>query len=258
MKKILVTCLFACLPVFAHAAGGSVHLESADINLENKNSLRNGAKLFMNYCLSCHSASSQRYNRMAKDLGLTKEQVEQNMMFVANFENLEEGEPGKIGDLMNIAMTTKDAKNWFGTAVPDLTVVERSRAQLLGASGADWLYTYMISFYIDESRPFGVNNTVFPNVGMPHVLWELEGLKKKVTVKDEDGHETTKFVQVTEGKMTPAEYKQNMKDLVNFMTYMAEPIRIERQRTGIFVMFFLVIFFIIAYLLKKEYWKDVH
>lgn len=258
MKKILISCLLACLPAFVHASGGELHLEKADINLENKDSLRNGAKLFVNYCLSCHSAAAMRYNRVAKDLGLSKAQVEDNLMFISSFDKLETGEDGKIGDQMKVAMAPGDAKKWFGTAVPDLSVVERSRKELFGHSGADWLYGYLTSFYLDDSRPFGVNNTVFPNVGMPHVLWELEGLKKKVTEKDEHGHEVTRFVQVTEGKMSPVEYKQNMKDLVNFMTYMAEPIKLKRQQTGIFVMFFLVIFFVIAYLLKKEYWKDVH
>jgi len=251
MKKKLITCLLLCLPIFAHAAGGGIHLEKADINLENKNSLRHGAKLFVNYCLSCHSANYMRYNRMAKDLGLTDEQVEDKMMFIANFDKLEEGEAKKIGDLMTIAMQPKDAKKYFGTAVPDLTVTARAR-------GADWLYTYLTSFHVDSKRPFGVNNTLFSNVSMPHVLWELDGLKKKVTVKDEAGHETVKLVPVTEGKLSDAEYKRAVNDLVNFMVYMGEPIKVERQRIGIFVMFFLIIFFLIAYLLKKEYWKDVH
>jgi ubiquinol-cytochrome c reductase cytochrome c1 subunit len=152
---------------------------------------------------------------------------------------------------MTIAMQKQDSEKYFGTAVPDLTVIARAR-------GADYLYTYLNTFYLDETRPFGVNNTTFPNVGMPHVLWELDGLKKKVTVKDEHGHETVKLERVTEGKMSEAEYKRAMNDLVNFLVYMGEPIKVERQRTGIFVMFFLLIFFLFAYLLKKEYWKDVH
>jgi ubiquinol-cytochrome c reductase cytochrome c1 subunit len=200
-----------------------------------------------------------RYNRMAKDLGLTDEQVEDNMMFIANFDKLEEGEARKIGDLMTVAMTRENSKKYFGTAVPDLTVTARAR-------GADWLYTYLTTFYLDAKRPFGVNNTTFGNVGMPHVLWELDGFKELVpkkdadgnVMKDESGHEIMELVRVSEGTMTEAEYKRAVNDLVNFMVYMGEPIQLERQRTGIFVMFFLVIFFLFAFLLKKEYWKDVH
>jgi ubiquinol-cytochrome c reductase cytochrome c1 subunit len=248
MKKLLTICVLLCLPVFANAAGGDVHLEKADINLENKSSLRHGAKLFVNYCLSCHSASFMRYNRMAKDLALTDDQVENNMMFVADFNKLEAGEAKKIGDLMTVAMTKKDGEKYFGTAVPDLSVIAR-------AKGADYLYTYLTTFYLDENRPFGVNNTTFANASMPHVLWKLEGLKKLVG-NDEDGK--PRFEYVTKGKMSEADYKAAVTDLVNFMVYMGEPIKLERQRTGIFVMFFLVIFFLFAYLLKKEYWKDVH
>jgi ubiquinol-cytochrome c reductase cytochrome c1 subunit len=261
MKKILTTCLLLCLPVFAQAAGGDVPLEKADINLENKSSLRHGAKLFMNYCLSCHSAGYMRYNRMAKDLGLTDEQVENNMMFVASFEKEDApaGEAKSIGSLMTIAMQPKEAKKYFGTTVPDLSVMVRSKNQLFApSSGADWLYTYLTTFYIDESRPFGVNNEVSGNVAMPHVFWELEGLKKRVPIKREGGKETFKYEYVTEGKLSEVEYKRAVNDLVNFMVYMSEPIKVERQRTGIFVMFFLLIFFFFAYLLKKEFWKDVH
>jgi len=247
MKKKLITCLLFCLPIFAHASSG-VHLEKADINLENKGSLRSGAKLFVNYCLSCHSASYMRYNRMAKDLGLSDEQVEQNMMFIANFDKLEQGQAKKIGELMTVALRKKDGEKYFDIAVPDLTVLARAR-------GADYLYTYLTTFYLDEKRPFGVNNTTFGNVGMPHVLWELEG-QKNLVGHDEDGK--PKFKYVTKGKLSETEYKAAMTDLVNFMVYMGEPIKLERQRIGIFVMFFLVIFFVIAYLLKKEYWKDVH
>jgi ubiquinol-cytochrome c reductase cytochrome c1 subunit len=253
MKKLIITCLLLCLPVFAHASSEGIHLEKADVNLENKTSLRHGAKLFVNYCLSCHSASYMRYNRMAKDLGLTDDQVEENMMFIADFtkDDAPQGVAKSIGSLMTISMQKSDSEKYFGTAVPDLTVIARAR-------GADYLYTYLTTFYLDDKRPTGVNNLAFDNVGMPHVLWELDGLKKKVTVKDEHGHETVKLERVTEGKMSDAEYKRSMNDLVNFLVYMGEPIKVERQRIGIFVMFFLLIFFLFAYLLKKEYWKDVH
>jgi len=160
------------------------------------------------------------------------------------------------GDLMTVALQSKDAKKYFGTAVPDLTVITRAR-------GSEWVYDYLNTFYVDEKRGVGVNNVRFPNVGMPHVLWELEGLKKPVyeTRKDTHGKEVKQLVDfeiIREGKMTPAEYQSATNDLVNFMTYMAEPVRLERQRLGIFVLLFLAIFFIFAYLLKKEYWKDVH
>jgi len=255
MKKKLITLFLLCMPVMAMASAGGVKLDKADINLENKQSLRNGAKLFVNYCLSCHSASYMRYNRMGRDLGLSDKQVQENMIFVANFEKEERGEPKKAGDLMTVAMQKKDAKTFFGTEVPDLTVVARAR-------GADWLYTYLTTFYTDEKRPFGVNNAAFQNVGMPHVLWQLQGLKKKVVTKEKDSHghevEHVSFETVTEGSMSDVEYKRAMNDLVNFMVYMGEPIKLERQRIGIFVMFFLAFFFVLAYLLKKEYWNDIH
>ncbi len=258
MKKKLITCLLLCLPIFAHASSG-VQLSKADINLENKDSLRAGAKLFVNYCLSCHSASFMRYNRMGKDLSMSDDQVEQNLMFVANFENEDFGEPKKVGELMTVAMKAKDAKKYFGTLVPDLTVVARVR-------GADWLYSYLTSFYEDENRPFGVNNTVFSSVAMPHVLWELDGVKQRVARKDKNGNEIKdhngrvemELVKTTEGTMSDVEYKRAINDLVNFMVYMSEPIKLERQNIGIFVMFFLLVFFLFAYLLKKEYWKDIH
>ena len=257
MKKLLLTYLL-CLPMSAFASSG-VHLEKADINLENKTSLRTGAKLFVNYCLSCHSASYMRYNRMGKDLGMSDEQVEENLMFVASFEKLDSGEPKNVGALMKVAMKTKEAKKYFGIPAPDLTVIARAR-------GADWLYSYLTSFYADEKRPFGVNNTVFPSVGMPHVLWELEGLKQRVPVLDEKGmvmkdargHDVMEMVPLTKGKLSDVEYKHAVNDLVNFMVYMGEPIKLERQRIGIFVMFFLMLFFVVAYFLKKEYWTDVH
>jgi ubiquinol-cytochrome c reductase cytochrome c1 subunit len=262
MKKIILTITLALLPLTGFAAGGAhepvLDKYTLDLNLGNKDSLRNGAKLFVNYCLSCHSAAYMRYNRMGRDLGLTDEQVANNLMFVADFSDDEkpEGQPKKIGELMTVALKTKDAKAYFGTAVPDLTVVSRSR-------GSEWLYDYLNTFYVDEKRNVGVNNVRFKNVGMPHVLWELEGLKKPVykTTTDSHGKEIKQIVDfeyIREGKMTPAEYQSAMNDLVNFMTYMGEPIRLERQRTGIFVLFFLAILFVFAYMLKKEYWKDIH
>ncbi len=246
MKKIISAFLLGLLPTLALAGGGGVKLDKADIDLHDQDSLRRGAKLFVNYCLSCHSAAYMRYNRMGQDLGLTDAQVKENLMFAAE----------KVGETMTIAMPAEDAKRWFGTKVPDLTVVARAR-------GADWLYSYLRGFYLDGSRPWGVNNTVFKDVGMPHVLWELEGLKKPVfeVTKDHEGNEVKHIVgfeQVAPGKLSKAEYDLAVRDLVNFMVYMGEPAKLKRYTIGVWVLLYLAILFVVAYALKKEYWKDIH
>ena len=257
MKKKILILLLLCFPLLAVASEGGENLMKADVNLENKNSLRNGAKLFVNYCMSCHSAKYMRYIHVARDLELSDKQMQKNLILVSDFsdESKPDGVDKKVGSLMTVAMQSKDAQKWFGTAVPDLTLVARVR-------GADWLYTYLNSFYLDPSRPTGANNELFKNVGMPDVLWELHGLRSMHTskVKDSHGNEVEKvsFEQVTDGKMTEAEYHKATNDLVNFLVYLGEPVKMERQRVGLLVMFYLVIFFIFAYLLKKEYWKDVH
>ncbi len=256
MKKIIVAFLMSMTPVLVQASGDGMHNDKVDIDLNNKASLQNGAKLFVNYCLSCHSAKAMRYNRMAKDLGMTENQVVDNLIFTADYSKKPQGEPNKVGSLMEVAMRINDAKQWFGTKIPDLSVVARAR-------GADWLYTYLRTFYLDESRPFGVNNQRFPNVGMPHVLWELEGLKKPVyeSHKGEDGKEhrvISGFETVVPGKMSKVEFDNAMRDLVNYMVYMGEPALLERKTIGVWVMLFLVLFFFVSYALKKEYWKDVH
>ncbi|MFP3872836.1 MAG: cytochrome c1 [Thiohalophilus sp.] len=255
MKKI-TTFLLMMVPVAVLAAGGDVKLEKADIDLNNQASLQRGAQLYINYCMGCHSLSSMRYNRMGEDLGLSDEQLVQNLMPVADFSKLPGGQPPKTGTLMKNAMPAEDSEGWFGTKVPDLSVVARSR-------GADWLYTYLKTFYVDDTRPMGVNNEVFPLVGMPHVLWELEGLKKPVyeTHEDEDGEEVKTVVDyemVKEGSMSPAEYDDAVRDLVNFMVYVGEPVKLDRYKIGVWVILFLVVLFFLAYALKKEYWKDVH
>jgi ubiquinol-cytochrome c reductase cytochrome c1 subunit len=256
MKKI--TAFFLMLvPVAAMAAGGGhLPLYNADVDLNNKASLQHGAKLYVNYCMGCHSLSAMRYNRMGKDLGLTDEQMVQNLMFVSDFSKSPKGETPKIGTLMKIAMPKEDSANWFGTKIPDLSVVARSR-------GADWLYTYLKTFYVDDSRPMGVNNARFPNVGMPHVLWELEGLKKPIyeTHKSAEGH-TVKTIAdyeyVQEGSMTPAEYDSAVRDLVNFLVYVGEPAKLVRYNIGVWVILFLVVLFFFSYALKKDFWRDVH
>jgi len=247
MRKIIAALVLSLAPLAALAAGGTgVPLQQANIDPEDKASLQRGAQLFVNYCLSCHSAAYQRYNRTGRDIGLTDEQVKANLMFAAD----------KIGELMEVAMRKEDASVWFGTAVPDLSLVARSR-------GVDWLYTYLLSFYADPSRPFGVNNIVFRDVGMPHVLWGLQGLQAAVykEVEGHDGEKTEmfdKFELVQEGTMTEVEYKRAMRDLVNFLAYVGEPAKLERIRLGYWVLGFLLVFFVVSYLLKKEYWKDVH
>lgn len=246
MKNLIIALVFGLLSLSVHASSEGMQNMKVDIDLENKASLQRGARLFTNYCLSCHSANYMRYNRMAADLGLTDKQVAENLMFAGE----------KVGETMTVAMTKEDGKTFFGTKVPDLTVIARSR-------GPDWLYTYLKTFYVDASRPWGVNNARFPSVGMPHVLWELEGLKKPVYEMHtgHGGHEEKTLVgyeTVVPGKMTAVEYDSAMKDLVNFLTYMGEPIKLERQRWGILAMIFLALLFVVAYALKKEYWRDVH
>ncbi len=241
------------------AAGGGHHgvpLQKADINLDNKASLQRGFKYVVNYCLSCHAASYARFNRVGRDLGISDKQLKENLIFTSN----ERGEQSKVGDLMKVAIPKTYAKEAFGTVPPDLSLLTRSR-------GADWIYTYLKSFYRDDSRPFGVNNLVFPDVGMPHVLWELQGWQEKVTHNAggehaEDGHgenhETVTLELVEPGKLTPAEYDQVARDITNFMAYLAEPVQQQRKRIGFFVLLYLALFFVVAYFLKKEYWKDVH
>ena len=228
MKKLIVALLLAVAPVLSQA------------------SLQRGARTFVNYCLSCHSAKYQRFNRLAKDLGLTKQEVKENLMFVTD----------KIGDTMQVAMPSEEAAKWFGKAPPDLSVIARAR-------GADWIYTYLQSFYQDDSRPWGVNNEVFKDVGMPNVLWELQGAQKPVykTEKDMAGNDTQvfdHFEQVSPGSQSPEEFEETVRDLTNFLVYVGEPIQLKRHQMGKWVLLFIAVFFVLAYLLKKEYWKDVH
>lgn len=244
IKQIIAGALFAALPLTSFASGGDIKLDKAPINLNNKASLQRGAQVFVNYCLSCHSANYMRYNRL-QDIGLSEKQIKENLMFTSE----------KVGETMTIAMNKKDAKGWFGATPPDLTVIARS-------NGADWLYTYLRGFYKDESRPTGWNNTVFDKVGMPHVLWQEQGTQvlQHTKVKDAKGHEheVSKLVLETQGTKTPVEYSQMIADLTNYLVYMGEPAKLERYNIGMFVLAFLFVLFIFAYYLKKEYWKDIH
>jgi ubiquinol-cytochrome c reductase cytochrome c1 subunit len=211
--------------------------------------LQNGAKLFVNYCLNCHSAAFMRYNRL-QDIGLTEAQIKDNLLFATD----------KVGETMKAAIDPKQAKEWFGANPPDLTLVARSRAGH-GGTGADYLYTYLRTYYRDETKETGWNNLVFPSVGMPHVLWELQGDRRPVfeTVA-EHGHETKVFKgweQVSPGTMTPLQYDQSVGDLVSFLQWMAEPAQNTRVRVGVWVLLFLSLFSLIAWRLNAAYWKDV-
>ena len=251
MKKQILTLILSVLPTFAFAVGGSVHFDSAPIDTSDMESVKRGAKHFIDYCFSCHEAKYMRYNRIARDTGMTDEELREEMIFTTN----EDGKPTKVGSLMKVAMTDDYAKKAFGTAVPDLTLTARAR-------GADWLYTYLRSFYIDPYRPTGMNNLVFPDVSMPNVLSSLQGLQKAVYKTETHQGVEVEHVDHLElaqpGSMTTEEFDAFVADLVNFMVYLGEPVQNERESLGIKVLIFLVIFFVFAYLLKKEYWKDVH
>lgn len=242
MKKILF--LFLAMPIVAMAST-SVHLDKAPVNVKDNESLQRGAAVFVNYCLNCHSANYMRYNRM-QDFGLTEQQIINSLLYAAE----------KPGELMKVAMRPKDAKEWFGAAPPDLSVIARSR-------GSDWVYTYLRGFYRDDSRPTGWNNLVFDKVGMPHVLHELQGQMAPVykTVKNEEGNEhqvIDHLVLAKPGKVTQAEYDALVGDLVNYLTWMGEPAQTQRKNVGLVVLFFLGIFYVVAYYLKREFWKDIH
>lgn len=237
MKKILITLLFA--PVMALASGAAIHLDRAPDVQGNLPALQNGAKLFVNYCLNCHGASFVRYNRLT-ELGLTEQQIKENLMFTAD----------KIGEPMRVAIRADEARKWFGATPPDLTLVTRARSSEHG-SGADWVYTYLRSFYQDEKRPTGWNNVVFENVGMPHVLYELQGTQVL-------NHETHKLQLLKAGTQSPQTYDENVRDLVGFLVWMSEPVASYRKHLGWLVLAFLAVLFVVTYALKKEYWKDIH
>jgi len=253
MKNTFITLFMAAvmlLPMMADASSGA-HLYKAPIDINDKESLKRGAKDFADYCYSCHAASFMRFNRIAKDLDMSEDEVRGMMIHTRD----KKGAPTKIGDLMTVSMTGDYAKNAFGTAVPDLSLVARAR-------GADWVYTYLRSFYLDESRPTGFNNTVFPDVGMPNVLWSLQGLQEaEYKTVEHEGVETKHLEHlklVQPGKLSHVEYDMFLGDLTNFMVYLAEPVQVERRQIGWKVLLFLVVLFGFAYALKKEYWKDVH
>jgi ubiquinol-cytochrome c reductase cytochrome c1 subunit len=250
MKKWIVGCMMALgLAGGAQASGASFPLDKAPNLTNDMAALQNGAKLFVNYCLNCHSAAFMRFNRL-KDIGLTDRQIKENLLFTTD----------KVGEVMKATIDPKQAKDWFGANPPDLTLVARSRASGAG-SGADYLYTYLRTYYRDPAKPTGWNNMAFPNVGMPHVLWQLQGERKPVfeTVQSH-GHETQVlkgWEQVTPGTLSPAEYDRAVGDLVAFMQWMAEPVQNNRVRIGVWVLLFLGVFTLVAWRLNAAYWKNV-
>jgi ubiquinol-cytochrome c reductase cytochrome c1 subunit len=244
MNKILACLLLLVAPALASANTGAVQLDHAPINLHDKLSLQRGARVFVNHCLNCHSASVMRYARLA-DLGLSEAQIRDNLMFTTE----------KIGEPMVAGMTPAVAKAAFGVVPPDLSLVGRSR-------GPDWLYTYMRSFYRDPASKTGWNNAVFPNVAMPHVLWEYQGdAVMHVTEKMDPGTGDMKVSRhlalERPGTLKPVDYDLQVADLVNYLAYMAEPAQTDRKQWGILVLFFLAGFFVLTLMLKTEYWKDV-
>ena len=204
-------------------------------------SLQRGARYFVNYCLGCHSAQYVRYSRVAEDLGIGEQQLVENLMFTGE----------RPFDTMQNAMSAEDANRWFGVVPPDMSLLARSR-------GTDYIYSFLRSFYASPERPTGVDNTVLPGTAMPHVLWELQGVQQAVYTTDEAGNEHfERFVAGTPGQLTAAEYDDVVRDIVNFLDYMSEPMQLERQAIGIRVIAFLLVFLVLAYMLKKEVWKDV-
>ena len=235
LKKFLIALLFAPLAAMASV---SLKLDRAPDRATDQAALQNGAKLFVNYCLNCHGASFVRYNRLM-DIGLSEQQIKDNLLFTAD----------KSGEPMGISMSRKDAKEFFGAWPPDLSLIARARASGDG-SGADWLYTYLRGYYKDEKRPTGWNNVAFESVGMPHVLWELQG--------DQVMGPDHKLQLSKPGKLSPKEYDDAVGDLVAFMVWMADPNAQFREQLGIAVLLFLGVFFVVAYARKRAFWKDIH
>jgi ubiquinol-cytochrome c reductase cytochrome c1 subunit len=244
MKKLIAALAFVPALVFANEGG--FPLDHAPDRTNDLPALQNGAKLFVNYCLNCHAAAFMRYNRL-RDIGLTEDQIKANLLFATD----------KVGDTMKVSMPAKEAKDWFGAVPPDLSVISRSR-------GADWLYTYLRTFYKDDTRPTGWNNLVFNNVGMPHVLWELQGIRAAKFEERKDPHEEGKtvhefagFETVKAGKMTEQEFDSNVADLVSYLEWMGEPAQHFRKRLGVIVLLYLAFFSLLAWRLNESYWKEV-
>ena len=236
------------------AAGGGIAWDKfPDKRVTDMAALQNGAKLFANYCLNCHAAAFMRYNRL-RDIGLSEQQIKDNLIFTG----------AKVGDTMQVALSPKDAKEWFGGVPPDLTLIARSRSAAGQGSGADYIYTYLRTYYRDETKATGWNNAAFPGVGMPHVLWELQGQQRAVYVDQKDPHDASKTVQVlkgfepiTAGTMSQSQYNEAVADLVAYLQWMGEPVQNNRVRLGVWVLLFLAVFTVIAWRLNAAYWKDI-
>ncbi len=241
MNKITPFLFFLfSFPLNTFGASSSIDLKQVQIDLSNKASLQRGAKIYVNNCLGCHTLKYQRYVKLIDHLDLDKSTIEENLIFTAD----QNGEKTKIGSLMLNAVNISHIKEAFGVVPPDLTLIARSR-------GSDWLYTFLLSFYKDETRPLGANNSLYQNVNMPHVLWWMEG------VKEPTDNQLKNFKYISSGSMSVDEYEKSIGDLVNFLTYVSEPAKLERYKIGFWVVLFLVFFAFVAYLLKIEYWKDV-
>ncbi|KGF63418.1 cytochrome c1 [Pseudomonas lutea] len=259
MRALLAILLISLLPAWAFAAGHDTALERVDVDVSDKAALQDGARTFINYCMGCHSAKFQRYERVADDLGIPHAVMMKELVFTG----------ARIGDHMDIGMQPADAKAWFGTPPPDLTLVAQVR-------GTDWLYAYLRSFYEDPTRPWGVNNTVFPNTGMPNVLEGLQGRQRldctqagpveegntpceTPAVPGLNAHTCDQLVVVPNtGSLTEAQFNEKLRNLVSFLAYSADPAALQLQRIGIYVLMYLAVLLILAYLLKREYWKDVN
>jgi ubiquinol-cytochrome c reductase cytochrome c1 subunit len=254
MMKYVIIIATMLLPVSAWSAGGAPTYpnDSIDIDWNDKAAMQRGARTFVNYCLSCHSAKFSRYNRVGQDLGISDELVSQNLIFTTD----ENGDKTKVGALMETTMTTQYAEKAFGVAPPDLSLIARSR-------GVNWLYNYLRGFYVDESRQLGMNNGVFESVAMPHVLVELQGYQKPIKAMRPDGHGgehevIVGFDLIKPGSQSKSEYDATVHDLVAFLDYLAEPYKQTRKNVGTGVLIFLFLLLILTYFLKKEFWKDVH
>jgi ubiquinol-cytochrome c reductase cytochrome c1 subunit len=255
MKKFLLALLAGlCIVSSARAAGDGIAWDKFPAErVTDLAALQHGAKLFTNYCLNCHAAAYVRFNRL-RDIGLSDEQIRDNLILTG----------AKVGDTMKVALDPKDAKAWFGGVPPDLSLIARSRSAAGQGTGADYIYTYLRTYYRDDTKPTGWNNLAFPNVGMPHVLWELQGQQRAVFVDEKDPHNPGKvahvfkgFEPITPGLMSASEYNLAMADLVAFLDWMSEPARSDRMRLGVWVLLFLAVFTLIAWRLNAVFWKDI-
>ena len=252
LTTALASLLMATSPAWA-ASEGQAWDKFPQERVNDLAAVQHGAKLFVNYCLNCHGATYMRYNRL-RDIGLTEDQIRDNLIFTG----------AKVGETMNVALSPKDAKDWFGGLPPDLTLIARSRADVAKGSGADYVYSYLRGYYRDDTKATGWNNTVYPGVGMPHALWELQGQQRAVFAQVKDPHDATKLVQqfkgfepITAGTLSAADYNTAVADLVAFLQWMGEPVQNSRVRLGVWVLMFLAVFTVIAWRLNAAFWKDI-